>query len=163
LPTCGSLKGVSSPRRRFWRIVLLLAALGVAVILIAVALTLPVSSQTARLKLIAVLEDQLDADVSLADFQFRLWPRLRAEGSGLVIRHRNRPGIPPMIAIERFAAEGDVFGLMDRHIASVVVDRMDIEIPPDVRSKTPGTANDIASRVVGAPRSISRDFVVDQL
>ncbi len=117
--------------RHPWRVILIVAGILVAALVIAVASIVPFSSETARQKVIAVLADRFNADVELADLRLRVLPQFTAEGHGLAIRHKGRRDVPPLISIERFAAQGNLLGLLRRHIATVVVDRLDIEIPPD--------------------------------
>jgi hypothetical protein len=99
--------------------------------LVALAAILPFSSDAARRKLVAVLAERLDSEVELQALRVRLFPRLRAEGDGLVIRHRGRRDVPPLISIAHFAAEGGLTSLLRKHISLVTVRGLDIQIPPD--------------------------------
>jgi hypothetical protein len=145
-----------------------LGAIGIAVVvgglLSALASVVPFSSETARRKLVEGLAARLDAEVELADLRLRILPQFRAEGVGLTIRHKGRRDVPPLIAIKRFSAEGNVAGLLRRHVARVVVEELDIEIPPDRdRDGLPPDARD-AHAVSGRDSyDIARTFVVDEL
>ena len=122
-----------------WRAAALVVAVVTGGLLIALASVVPFSSETARRKVIEALSARLDAEVELAELRFRVLPQFHAEGIGLAIRHRGRRDVPPLISIKRFSAEGNVFGLLRRHITRVTVDELDIEIPPDRnRDRTPG-------------------------
>ena len=113
--------------------VILIAAValvaGAAVIAISSRVSL--RSETARIRLIAALGSQLGGEVELDELRVRLWPRLRAEGRGLRIRHKGRRDVPPLITIAHFAAEGSLMSLYRRHVTNLAVDGLDIEIPPD--------------------------------
>jgi uncharacterized protein involved in outer membrane biogenesis len=135
-----SSRKVSVRVRHPWRILAIVAGVLTGVLLIALASVMPFSSETARRKLIEVLAARLDAEVELADLRLRVLPRFRAEGHGLAIRHKGRHDVPPMIAVKRFSADGNVVDLLRRHITRVVVEELDIQIPPD-RNREPGTAS----------------------
>jgi hypothetical protein len=150
------------------RIVVIVVGVVVAALVIAVASVIPFSSETARRKLIDVLADRLNADVELADLRIRVLPQFAAEGHGLAIRQKGRGNVPPLISIERFAAEGNLLGLLHRHIARVVVDRLDIEIPPDrdddddannARTQAGSKSGGGSSSALGGPGT----FVIDEL
>jgi hypothetical protein len=124
----------------------------------------PFSSETARRKTVAALAARLDAEVELGELRLRVLPRFRAEGHDLIVRHRGRRDVPPLISIKSFSAEGDVAGLLRRHISRVTVDGLDIQIPPDrnhgdVPSPSPATASDDSA---GSP-DLARTFIIDEL
>jgi hypothetical protein len=150
--------------RHPWRLTAIAVATVVGAFLIALASVVPFSSETARRKVIDVLAARLDAEVELGDLRLRVLPQFRAEGHGLSIRHKGRRDVPPMISIKRFSAEGNMLGVLQRHIASVVVDGLDIEIPPDRNRDPASTDNARASRGSGVgAHDIARTFVIDEL
>jgi hypothetical protein len=121
-------------RIRRWQVALAIGVLGLFAILTIGALSMvPFSSDAARRKVIATLEDRLDSEVELDHLTFRLLPRLRAEGKGLAIRHRGRRDVPPLIAIRSFSVEGDVVSLLRKHVALVTLEGLEIKIPPGDR------------------------------
>jgi len=149
--------------RHPWRAAGIALAVFIGGLVIALASVVPFSSETARRQLIDLLADRLDAEVGLADLRLRLLPRFQVEGRGLSIRHKGRRDVPPMISIERFSAEGNIRGLLRRHIARVVLERLDIEIPPD-RNRVSGPANSPNPPSGSAySHTIARTFVVDEL
>ena len=92
---------------------------------------MPYSSDNAKKRLVAVLADRLDAVVELQDLQVRALPSLRAEGHGLMIRHRGRRDVPPLISVAHFSAEGNLANLLHRHLSRLDLDGLVIQIPPD--------------------------------
>ena len=156
-------------RRRIrhpWRIAAVIGAAAFAALFVAIAAVVPLSSETARLRLIAVLSDRLDGEVDLQELRLRTFPRLEAEGRGLTIRHRGRRDVPPLISIEHFSAEGTVAGLLRRHVSRLTLDNLDIEIPPDrnreVEQDDDGTA--AAGPSPAAQQSnAARTLVIDEL
>ena len=84
-----------------------LAALVVLVVLLLTAarIFLRHSSQSARAYLIRTLEQHYNANVQLSTFRISLYPRVMAEGSGLVVRRLGQEQLPPFISIKSFSAE----------------------------------------------------------
>jgi AsmA-like C-terminal region len=154
--------------RRRGRVAGSVIAAAAGCLIFAVALAIPFLSGVARRKVVAVLGRQLDADVELTDLSFRLFPRFRAEGHGLAIRHEGRRDVPPLIRIKQFSAEGNIVGLLRKHIARVVIEELDIAIPPDHDRDGGGDggadSNADQSSDRGGPASgVAPTFVIDQL
>jgi len=120
-------------RRRWWPWVLLAGVAACAATLVALVRVLPLSSEAMRRQIVETLSSRLDADVQLADVQLQLFPRIRAAGHDLVVRKRSLSGRPPLIHIASFAVEGDIRGMLRRHVAHVTLDGLNIEIPPSDR------------------------------
>ncbi len=125
------LAGDRRRRHHPWRVAAIGSASAFGLLLLAIGTIVPLHSDSARVALIKTLGRQLDAEVELADLHFRVLPRLRAEGSGLTIRHHGRRDVPPLISIAHFSAESGLIDLLRRHVARVVLTRLDIQIPPD--------------------------------
>jgi hypothetical protein len=93
---------------------------------------------------------------------------VHVEGSNLVIRKRARHGVPPLISVERFSADGKLLDLKHKHVAHVQLEGLDIEIPPrerrtgedDARSST---GSKQAPPTTEAAEHIEADVVVDAL
>lgn len=79
---------------------------------------------------IRLLEQRFNADVELASLDVQAFPTLGIEGKGLVLRHRERRDLPPLITIERFTIESSIAELRTRHIDRVFVEGLHITIPP---------------------------------
>ena len=116
-------------RRTIWAFSALAAALVVVLALFAAAV--PFSSATLRDRIVAFLSDRLDADVTMGNLNLRLFPRMHAVGTDLVIRQRDRRDTPPLITVARFEVQADLVGLLRKHVAHVELEGLDIEIPPD--------------------------------
>jgi hypothetical protein len=158
--------------RRPWQTVAIVAAVAIAFLIVAVASVVPISSDTARAKLVAALASRLDSEVQLDSLQVHVFPTLRAEGAGLIIRHHARHDVPPLISIRRFTVNGSAFELLRRHVATVKVEGLDIEIPPGGLSAAggdnPGTTPDAQTEGAdaGRPRTgrgAAGTLVIDQL
>jgi hypothetical protein len=109
---------------------ILLAVAGASIVV--GVLTLPsLTQEKAREQFVAALSERLDAKVELKELRFKMWPTIRAEGRGLVIRHRGRTDVPPLITIPHFSAEGSLSSFLHHHISRVDIEGLDIQIPPD--------------------------------
>lgn len=60
----------------------------------------------------------------------KVLPRLRAEGAGLTIRHKGRHDVPPLISIRSFAVVGNLPSVLRRHVSTVTLEGLQIQIPP---------------------------------
>jgi hypothetical protein len=109
-------------------------ALAVGAVLVVLAIVAGAGSRTATLRALVIdtLAERLDSDVELESFSVDTFPVVRINGTGLVIRHKGRRDVPPLVTIKRFAIEGGLFGLMSRprRFRSVRLDGLQVTIPP---------------------------------
>jgi hypothetical protein len=98
--------------------------------LVALGTRVPFTSNRLRAKVIATLSDRLDSTVELEGLTLNLFPRLHAEGTGLIIRHKSRTDVPPLITVKKFMVDADLVGLWRRHVAHVALEGLDIQVPP---------------------------------
>jgi uncharacterized protein involved in outer membrane biogenesis len=133
-----------TPRKRTWILVALLSV--VAVVLIPVALSLPIRSETLKTRVIALLTDELESEVTIDALEGRVFPRVSVSGAGVVIRQKGRTDVPPMITIDRFEIHGSLRDLMrkPRHVAEVRLKGLRVTIPPgDDSDSVPKTASEV--------------------
>jgi hypothetical protein len=91
------------------RIGLLVALLGVsAAAIIIFALSIPIRSETLKARVIALLTDELESEVTIEALEGRVFPRVAVSGRGVVIRQKGRTDVPPLIAIDRFEIRGSL-------------------------------------------------------
>jgi hypothetical protein len=142
------------------RLIILWAA-GAAIIVIGLlilAARVPFSSETLRKRVIVTLSDRLDAEVELGAVTLRALPSLHAEGQNLVIHHKGRRDVPPLISVKTVTIDASVLGLWRKHVAHVDLRGLDIQIPPNDHSDD--TRADDKNRAVStAGRRDSRDPV----
>jgi hypothetical protein len=83
-------------------------------------------------RVVEMLKEKFHAEVELKDFHVYLFPRVRIEGSGLVLRHEGRTDIPALISIREFTAEAGILGLPWRpwKVDQVTLKGLVIQIPP---------------------------------
>ena len=83
------------------------------------------------------LAARLDSVVTLESFDVELFPRPAISGRGLVIRHRGRTDLPPLITVTSFTGHAGWDGILSRHIHEVTLDGLEITIPPNRRADMP--------------------------
>jgi hypothetical protein len=106
--------------------------IGLAVLIgaaIVVGYRIPLSSDRLRREMIKTLSERLESQVELASLELHPFPRLRAVGTGLVIRHKRHPEVA-LISIQTFTVNADLGGLLRKHVAHVTLEGLAIQIPP---------------------------------
>lgn len=117
-------------RRRV--VIAILATTGTLIPLgIITAARIPFSSDTLRARLINALEQRLDVDAELDSLTVRFHPSLRAVGTGLVLRSKDRSDVPPLIEVATFTVDANLNGLWRRQVSFVKLEGLRIQIPPD--------------------------------
>ncbi len=83
-------------------------------------------------RVVEMLKEKFHAEVELKDFHVYLFPGVRIEGSGLVLRHEGRTDIPALISIREFSAEAGILGLPWKpwKVDQVTLKGLVIQIPP---------------------------------
>jgi hypothetical protein len=81
-------------------------------------------------RVVKVLAERLDSEVTLESFEVTFVPRLAFVGRGLVIRYQGRTDIPPFIAIREFSGSTDLAGALRRRVREVRLDGLEISVPP---------------------------------
>lgn len=122
-----------TPRLRRWRYLvagLLVLLLGAAVV---ASFTLqPRLDRWAREETIAFLQDTFDSEVELGDLDVQPGLVFRVRGRGLVLRHKGRRDVPPLIEIASFDVSTTLRHLVrsPRRIDFVEVEGLQFNIPP---------------------------------
>src|SRR5437867_6579972 len=124
---------IGNTRKRA-RITKWLMIISVLLLLVAVTLITIIRhiNPIVRSRAVAMLRNRFDSDVELRDLQVTLFPQLAIHGAGLILRHLGRTDVPPLIAIEKFSAEGKWSGLLGKpwHLSKVQLRGLSIHIPP---------------------------------
>lgn len=118
----------TTPRRRPVRR-FIVAALVVAVILFSLPIAL---TPGLRARLTDALGERFGSDVELTSLRVSLLPRLRVSSDGVVLRHKGRTDVPPLVTIASFSAEATLRGLLGRplRLSRVRVEGLEINVPP---------------------------------
>jgi AsmA-like C-terminal region len=117
-------------RTRIWVLVALAAV--VAAVIASLALPILMRSDTIKERVIALLTDELESEVTIESLEGRIFPRVSVRGTGVVIRHKGRTDVPPLIAIDAFEIHGSYGDLMQqpRRVAEVRLRGLKVNIPP---------------------------------
>jgi hypothetical protein len=120
-------------------------------VLITLAIIAGVGSRSSVLRRLVVetLAERLDSEVELSALSVKVFPAVRVSGAGLVVRHKGRRDVPPLISIRRFEFESGLSGLLTRprRFRQLRMDGLQIAIhrlqvtprllsPPDPRSSS---------------------------
>jgi uncharacterized protein involved in outer membrane biogenesis len=108
-----------------------LIALVAAVISLGI-LSIPIRSETLKAKVIALLTEELESEVTIESLEGRVFPRVSVSGRGVVIRHKGRTDVPPLITIDEFEIRGSFRELMQtpRHVSEVRLRGLHVQIAP---------------------------------
>jgi uncharacterized protein involved in outer membrane biogenesis len=97
---------------------------------IAVAWALRATPQI-RGRVVAALNERFDSKVDLKTLDVEVFPKPRAAGTGLTLRHGGRTDVPPLISIASFEASASALGLLRTplHLKNVTLQGLEIQIP----------------------------------
>ena len=112
---------------------MLLALLGIlAAIAITALLSIPIRSDTLKARVIALLTEELESEVTIETLEGRVFPRVSVSGTGVVIRQKGRTDVPPLITIDEFEIRGSLRDLMQqpRHVSEVRLRGLQVKISP---------------------------------
>ncbi|MGH7868480.1 MAG: hypothetical protein ACREP9_12860, partial [Candidatus Dormibacteraceae bacterium] len=117
--------------RRWQKVVFWILGLGVLGVLVAEALSGPLTSWVKQ-QAIETVSVRFASQVTFSEFDVSIYPRIRLSGRGLVLRLNGHPASPPLISVARFSAEADLLELIRRpsHIHNVTLEGLDIHMPP---------------------------------
>jgi len=81
---------------------------------------------------VEALSQKFQSDVELASLRVGVFPRMEVVGEGLVLRHKGRTDVPPLIQIKKFRFVAGVFGIFrtPHHIRRAYLEELVITIPP---------------------------------
>jgi hypothetical protein len=107
---------------------------GVGGVLVTLAIVAGATSRTNTLRALVIktLSERLDSEVEMADFSVDTFPAVHVYGAGLVIRHKGRHDVPPLVSIKSFTVDGGLFGLLarPRRFRTVTLIGLQLNIPP---------------------------------
>jgi uncharacterized protein involved in outer membrane biogenesis len=137
-----------STRRWLAGVALLVLAIVVGVVITA-AIYLPRASELVRERVIAQLNSDLESEVDVESLQMSLRPSPRVVLQGLVMRHKGRRDVPPLVQIRSLTADLSLSGWWAHRLDRVRIEGLRIFIPP--RSREGGKPADTESEDGAAP------------
>jgi hypothetical protein len=121
------------------------ALVGLLIVLTVAAgvLLRPRLDEWARARSMAMLADQFDSEVEFGALDVRPGLRVVVSGRDLVLRHKGRRDVPPLVVVGAFDVQTTIWHLLQRprRIRQVTVDGLQINIPPrlsDDEERFPG-------------------------
>ena len=87
-------------------------------------------SRYARDRAISTLKDQYASELEIKSLNISLFPSVAITGEGLVLRYHGRTDLPPLITISKFSGNGSLIELLRKHVGSVTLEGLRIEVPP---------------------------------
>jgi hypothetical protein len=111
----------------------LTAIASVAGVILVVLLSLPIVVEPRiKQRLVKALGERFDSEVQLESLNFSLLPRPRLSGRGLVLRHKRRTDVPPLVTIASFSGEAGLVGLLSdpMRVSNIHLEGLEINVPP---------------------------------
>jgi hypothetical protein len=110
----------------------LIVIFGGTLVLLAVVAGAGSRTDILRQLVIDTLGERLDSEVQLESFSVDTFPAVHVTGTGLIIRHKGRRDVPPLVSVQSFTLDGGLFGLLSRprRFRTVALSGLQINIPP---------------------------------
>ena len=131
------------------------------------AVYLPRASELIRKRVIADLNRDLESEVDVESLQVSLRPSPTVALQGLVMRHKGRRDVPPLIQIRSLTAELSLRGWMAHRLDRVSIEGLRIFIPP--RNREGGKPTDTGRthgntlKRPGEPTGATSGWFIDRL
>ena len=111
-----------------------------------------------RQRAVAALNERFKSDADLASLQVSVFPGPEILGTGLVLRHKGRTDVAPLIKIGSYSASAGLWGLTRSplRLKTVELDYLEIGIPPG------GVHGDPAHRSVGREATVTGQAANDE-
>jgi uncharacterized protein involved in outer membrane biogenesis len=111
-----------------------------------------------RQRAITALNEQFKSNVDLGSLQISVFPRPEILGTGLVLRHKGRTDVAPLIKIGSYSASAGLWGLISSplHLKTVELDHLEISIPPG------GVHGDLPDPSVERDATVTRQEAKDE-
>jgi hypothetical protein len=76
------------------------------------------------------LSERLNSDVAIESLSVRLYPSVYVEGTGLVLRIKDRADLPPFVTVRKFTGTGSLADLRVRRLDEMRLEGAAINVPP---------------------------------
>jgi hypothetical protein len=120
------------PRRRITRRGWVAVAILFAVVLATVASLFTRVTPHVRDLAVKALNERFDSETEIATLQVSIFPQPGLSGTGLVVRHKGRRDVAPLITIKSFSASASIPGLIFKqlHLKTIDLEGLEIHVPP---------------------------------
>ena len=109
---------------------------------------------------VKALNERFDSQTEIATLQVSIFPQPEVRGTGLVVRHKGRRDVPPLLSVASFSASASLPGLMFKqlHLKTIELDGLEIQVPPG--GLRGGPDGSLPGPPVGRPPSARRSPIV---
>jgi hypothetical protein len=113
-----------------------------------VVFSLPIAVEPhVKQRLVNALGERFDSEVQLETLTVSVFPRPRLSGRGLVLRHKKRTDVPPLVTIASFSGEAGLVGLLSDpvRVSNIRLEGLEINVPPggmSLKDNEPSDADD---------------------
>jgi len=100
---------------------------------IVLALSLPITLEPRiKARLMDAISERFDSRVDVEALTVSVLPRARITGRGLVLHHKRRSDVPPLVTIASFSAEASLFAVLrdPLRLRFVHLEGLEINVPP---------------------------------
>jgi len=120
------------PRRRITRRGWVAVAILFAVVLATLASLFTRVTPHVRDLAVKALNERFDSETEIATLQVSIFPQPEVSGTGLVVRHKGRRDVAPLITIKSFSASATIPGLIFKqlHLKTIDLEGLEIHVPP---------------------------------
>jgi hypothetical protein len=109
------------------------SVLAAAALVLLILLSLPIAVEPRiRQRLMQAVGERFESEVHVQSLNVSLFPLPRISGRGLVLRHKHRTDVPPLVTIASFSGDADLFGLLSDpvRVSHVHLEGLEINVPP---------------------------------
>jgi uncharacterized protein involved in outer membrane biogenesis len=108
------------------------AIAGVAFILLVLFSFPIVVEPRIKQRLVNAVGERFDSEAQVETLTVSLLPRPRLSGRGLVLRHKHRTDVPPLVTIASFSGEAGLVGLLSDPVSlsNIRLEGLEINVPP---------------------------------
>ena len=120
------------PRRRITRRGWVAIAILFAVLLATLASLFTRVTPHVRDLAVKALNERFDSETEIATLQVSIFPQAEVSGTGLVVRHKGRRDVAPLITVKSFSASALIPGLIFKrlHLKTIDLEGLEIHVPP---------------------------------
>jgi hypothetical protein len=119
--------------RKLVRRLLLVGLASITLVVVALAVWASRSAPLLRDRVVDAINSRFESKVSIESLEPSVFPKPRATGRGLVLRHNGRTDVPPLISIDSFETTAPITGLMGKapvHLETVRIGGLAVRMPP---------------------------------
>ena len=120
------------PRRRITRRGWLAIGILAAVLLATLASLFTRVTPHVRDLAVKALNERFDSETEIDTLQVSIFPQPEVSGTGLVVRHKGRRDVAPLITVKSFSASATIPGLIFNrlHLKTIDLEGLEIRVPP---------------------------------